>query len=502
MPEEMNNAEFYSMIKEGDAAWDKADYKAALEIYEKAAKIAPQKELSMLNERIADTYLYMDDYVNAEKYAEEAVRLDDKNALAYNVIGMTKAHGKDYEGAIKLYTSALQFMQDPEFYSNRAECYSYLGKYEQALNDYTKAVGLDESNPYFLLGRAKVYLASNLKDKALADLRKALSINPGDAEARELLEKLTGMKLSGEDLRAGLTLFKFIEFPKDDFASVADMAELKEVLKSAIIYPFKKPDLAKKYGIDAGGGVLLYGPPGCGKTFIAKAIAGEAKVNLLEGKIPDIMEFWVQSSGGSIHNLFEMARSVRPSILFMDEADALGGFREDMTSSTLRLIVNSLLIELDSSADNKDVLIIAATNSPWLMDPALIRSGRFKAHIYVPPPTPNGRKELFKFYLANKPIAEIDYDKLSSITEYYSCADIVEVCEAAAKIPWQEALNTGKERPITNEDLLRVISQIKPTIPSWYESAQAHVQEYRNEYPELFKDVRDYYDKKKGIILI
>ncbi len=502
MPEETNSAEFHSMIKEGDAAWDKADYKLALEIYEKAAKIAPTEGLSMLNERIADTYMGMDDYANAEKSAEEAVRLDGKNALAYNVLGMVKAHNKDYEGAIKFYTTALQFVQDPEFYANRAESYYYLGKYEQALDDNTKAVGLEQDNSYLLLERAKVYIALNLKDKALADLRKALAINPGEDGAKEMMEKLTGMKLSEEDLKAGLALFKFVEFPKDDFASVADMAELKEVFKSAIIYPFKKPELAKKYGIEAGGGVLLYGPPGCGKTYIAKAIAGEAKVNLLEGKIPDIMEFWVQSSGGSIHNLFEMARSIRPSILFMDEADALGGFREDMTSSTLRLIVNSLLIELDSSSDNRDVLIIAATNSPWLMDPALIRSGRFRAHIYVPPPTQAGRKELFKYYLANKPIAEIDYEKLSSITQYYSSADIVEVCEAAAKIPWQEALNTGKERPITNDDLLKVISQLKPTIPAWYESAASHIREYRNEYPDLFNDVKRYYDKEKGIILV
>ena len=178
-----------------------------------------------------------------------------------------------------------------------------------------------------------------------------------------------------------------MEKPELNFSDVGGMDKVKEEIRMKIILPLKQPELFKAYGKKAGGGILLYGPPGCGKTFMARATAGEVNAGFLAVGINDVLDMWIGQSEKNLHAIFEQARSHRPCVLFFDEVDALGANRTDMLKSGGRQMINQFLSELDGvSSSNEGVLILAATNAPWHLDPAFRRPGRFDRIIFVPPP--------------------------------------------------------------------------------------------------------------------
>ena len=270
------------------------------------------------------------------------------------------------------------------------------------------------------------------------------------------------------------------EIPKESFRDVAGMEELKKKLRMLIIDLREKPDLAKDFRIKPGGGILLYGPPGCGKTFIAKAIAGEAKINFREVSIPEIRSMWIGETSKNFSTIFNRAREISPCILFFDEIDALGGSREDMTSHYGREETNTFLTELSKAIDSNDqLLVIGATNAPWLVDHALRRSGRFGKPIYVPPPDASARVKLFQLHLkGRKSQKNIDYKILSKYTSGFSAADIKDVCEEAARMAFDEAKNGMVDRRITMDDLRSTISKHGSTIGEWYNNAKKHIKEF------------------------
>jgi len=330
-------------------------------------------------------------------------------------------------------------------------------------------------NVSLLYQRAVALKDAGRNHEAVDDLIKLLGQEPDHPSANALIFDITGKAYNPEEVKRGLAVFTVAEVPKTTFADVAGMEDLKEELRKSIVYPLQHPELSLEYGVKGGGGVLLYGPPGCGKTYIVKATAGEAKVNFIEVSTGDLVDMYAGNTEKNVHNVFELGRRRAPALMFFDEMDSLGGKRETLASGSpqYRQAVNALLTEMDGiSSSNENILIVGATNSPWLIDTALKRSGRFGKVIYVPPPDEQARADLFRQYLKGKPVGEdVNFEELATATELFSAADIAAVSMEAAKIPWEEALKTGKKRAISTEDIIFCAKKTIPTIPEWFNNA-------------------------------
>lgn len=286
-----------------------------------------------------------------------------------------------------------------------------------------------------------------------------------------------------------------LERPTITFGDVGGLEELKENIRMNIIYPFQNPALFKSYGKKVGGGILLYGPPGCGKTFIARATAGECKVPFISIAINDILDMYVGKSERNLHDIFEMARRQAPAIIFIDEIDALGGSRQQMAFHHGRSLTNQMLEELDGiNSDNKDILVIGATNTPWFLDSALKRPGRFDRMIFVSPPDIKARIEILHLCLKDKPVQDIDFAKIVNKMGKYSGADIKAVCDQAAETALKDALKTGKIRPIKTGDMLEALKKVRPSTLEWFGTAKNHAA-YSNE-SGMYNELLDYLERR------
>ena len=284
------------------------------------------------------------------------------------------------------------------------------------------------------------------------------------------------------------------ERPTVTFADVGGMEALKEEVRRKIIYPLERPELYAAYGKRPGGGLLLYGPPGCGKTHLARATAGEVRAAFLPVGLHDVLDMWVGQSEKRLHGLFEAARAQAPCVLFFDEVDALGASRSDLRQSGGRHVINQFLAELDGvDADNEGVLVLAATNAPWHLDPAFRRPGRFDEVVFVPPPDRAARAEVLALLLRDRPTARLDLDAVAKKTARFSGADLKAVVENAVDQKLEEALRTGTPAPITTKDLAKAAARRKPTTADWFASARNHAL-YANE-SGLYDDVLAYLDR-------
>ena len=204
-----------------------------------------------------------------------------------------------------------------------------------------------------------------------------------------------------------------IERPKFTFHDVGGMDALEEI-GAKIIYPLRHPEMYRAYGKAIGGGILMYGPPGCGKTYLARATAGEIRPSFLSVGINDVLEMWIGNSERNLHALFEQARSHKPCVLFFDEVDALGGRRSDMSGGGARHLINQFLAEMDGiGSSNEGVLVLAATNAPWHVDPAFRRPGRFDRVLFVPPPDVAARAAILQIHCFGKPGDNLDFPYLA-----------------------------------------------------------------------------------------
>lgn len=282
-----------------------------------------------------------------------------------------------------------------------------------------------------------------------------------------------------------------VEKPKVNFDDVGGMDAVKEEIRMKIILPMTQPELFKAYGKKIGGGILLYGPPGCGKTFLARATAGQVDAGFVSVGINDVLDMWVGCSEKNLHAIFEQARSHRPCVLFFDEVDALGANRTDMLKSGGRQIINQFLNELDGvSADNEGVLILAATNAPWHLDGAFRRPGRFDRILFVPPPDLPARAAILRLLLKGKPVDEVDFDGVAKKTDHYSGADLKAIVDLAVESRLREAMKSGKIRPVGTRDLLDAAKRHRPTTRDWFASARNYAL-YANQ-SGLYDDVLAY----------
>ncbi|MFJ3728827.1 ATP-binding protein [Streptomyces sp. NPDC090045] len=257
-------------------------------------------------------------------------------------------------------------------------------------------------------------------------------------------------------------------------ADVGGMQEVKDRLEAAFLAPMRNPELRKLYGKSLRGGLLLYGPPGCGKTFIARAVAGELGANFLSVSVSDVLDMWMGNSERNMHEVFETARRQAPCVVFLDELDALGAKRSRMQHSGMRNTVNQLLTELDGidSAANEGVFVLAATNVPWDVDIALRRPGRLDRTLLVLPPDATAREAILRYHLRERPIEAVDLGRLVKVTDGLSGADLAHVCESAAESALLDSVRTGKIRMIGTKDLLGAAKSVVPSTEPWFAAAR------------------------------
>ena len=240
-----------------------------------------------------------------------------------------------------------------------------------------------------------------------------------------------------------------------------------------IIYPLQHADLFKAYDKKVGGGVLLYGPPGCGKTMVSKATAGEIKANFMSLGLHQILDMWIGNSEKHMHEVFNLARQNAPCVLFFDEVDALAADRRDLRQSAGRTLINQFLAEMDGAeAQNDGVLILGATNAPWHIDPAFRRPGRFDRTLFVPPPDEAARAAIIEVMARKKPVGELDPQTLARKTEGFSGADLKALFDLATEEVLAQAMKTGQIVPLTTKDLVKACGRHKPTTRAWFESAK------------------------------
>ncbi|WP_030549263.1 26S protease regulatory subunit [Streptomyces albus] len=405
---------------------------------------------------------------------------------------------------------------------------------------------------------AEMLLAAGQSDAAVAEVAAALQHAPGDAQARQLMARAMGApapapapapgpatepgsapepaqgaaSAAGPEAREGFDWQaaedqvgdvvppRFVEAPLTvdgsgdpgdasawdvdapgaaRLADVGGMQEVKDRLEAAFLAPLRNPELRKLYGKSLRGGLLLYGPPGCGKTFIARAVAGELGASFLSVSVSDVLDMWIGNSERNMHEVFQVARRQAPCVVFLDELDALGAKRSRTHHSGMRNTVNQLLTELDGidPGANEGVFVLAATNVPWDVDIALRRPGRLDRTLLVLPPDAPAREAILRYHLRDRPIEAVDVGKLAKVTEGLSGADLAHLCEAAAESALLDSARTGTVRMIGMKDLLTAAKAVVPSTEPWFAAAR-NVAMFANE-GGMYDDLVAYLKRKRKL---
>lgn len=258
-------------------------------------------------------------------------------------------------------------------------------------------------------------------------------------------------------------------------SDVGGMDDVKARLYSSFITPMRNPEIQKAFGKKMRGGLLLWGPPGCGKTFIAKAVAGELDANFYSVGLADVLDMWIGSSERNIKDIFDVARRNAPCVLFLDEVDALGQKRTQLRGGggAMRNVVNQLLQEMDgATSDNEGVFVLAATNHPWDIDSALMRPGRIDRSLIVLPPDQDAREAIFELHLRDRPTEKLKLGWCAKHSERLTGADIALVCEQATEYAMSESLESGSVVPISMAHLQTALKEVSPSYGQWAELAQ------------------------------
>ena len=366
----------------------------------------------------------------------------------------------------------------------------------------------DGQEPELLIVRARVLHAVGDRSGALAAYEAAVRANPTheDRDLRAQLaatERVHDPQGDGPRLRvvsnddtddAEVDRLLHPEQPPVTFADVGGLDDIKTQIEKHIILPFQKPALFAKFKKRAGGGILMYGPPGCGKTLLARATAGQCKATFLNIAIEDVLDMYIGESERKLHALFEKARAATPTVMFFDELEALAGKRQHTRDGMSSKLVSQFLSEMDGFAQNNSgVLILAATNVPWAIDPAFRRPGRFDRVLFVPPPDKPARASILQILLAGRPIAGgLDLQALAARTSGFSGADLENLVDTAADRAIAASLDANSEVPIDQGHLVAALGEIKSTTIEWLTTARNYAR-YSNEggqYDEVLEFLR------------
>lgn len=353
---------------------------------------------------------------------------------------------------------------------------------------------------------AELLVGAGCGDEAVSHLGTVLAGEPGNAAARALMARAVG-GTPAFDWRAAEAEVADVVPPMFDageqigdafdiepsgvtLADVGGLAEVKARLEAAFLAPMRNPRLRELYGKSLRGGLMLYGPPGCGKTFLARAVAGELGARFVSVSLADVLDMYVGQSERNLRDVFDLARRGAPCVLFLDEVDAIGQKRTQLRDNAMRSTVNQLLSELDGVAsDNEGVFVLAATNAPWDVDVALRRPGRFDRTVLVLPPDQPAREAILRYHLRDRPIVGIDPGRLARRTDGLTGADLAHVCETAAERALMDSARTGEVRPIGMPDLEHALAEVRPSARPWFDAAR-NVALFANaggEYDELLR---------------
>jgi ATP-dependent 26S proteasome regulatory subunit len=281
-------------------------------------------------------------------------------------------------------------------------------------------------------------------------------------------------------------------------SDVGGMDEVKKRLQSSFLNPMRNPEMQQAFGKSLRGGLLLWGPPGCGKTFLAKAVAGELEANFYSVGLSDVLDMWMGSSERNVTAIFDVARANSPCVLFLDEIDALGQKRTNLRGGggAMRGVVNQLLQEMDGATKANDgVFVLAATNHPWDIDAALLRPGRLDRSLLVLPPDQAAREAIFSYHLRGKPTEKLRFDKAAKATDGLTGADIALVCEQATETAMEASIADDRIYPITMADLQQAIKDVSPSYGQWADTARNYAM-FNNEggvYDELLRWLKKYH---------
>jgi len=409
-----------------------------------------------------------------------AVEQSPENAPLRRHLGDLLATAERYEEALSEYLAALAQEPSAELQIAVAECFLQLGRFGEAAVVIEHVLERDATSVRARLLHCRLLLNEGDIERARDEYRRAVALDPAaiDPDLGDLLaapdtpaaEERPGhtddeAMPASEGERAGIT-----------FEDVGGMEEVKEQVRLKIVHPLMHPELYAAFGKQAGGGILLYGPPGCGKTHLARATAGEMGSDFIAVGIDDVLDMYLGEAEQKLHLWFEQARRSAPCVLFFDEIDALGARRGDMRGSAGRQVINQFLAELDGiKSDNEGVLVLGATNAPWHVDDAFRRPGRFDRVIFVPPPDRPARAEILRLHLRRRPQERLDVDEIAARTDDFSGADLQAVVDEAVEARLAESLRDGVPRPLRTKDLRAAARKRRPTTAEWFATARNYV---------------------------
>ncbi|MBI5961170.1 MAG: AAA family ATPase [Chloroflexi bacterium] len=429
-----------------------------------------------------------------------------------------------YAEAEKEYRTVLDHTpQDSDVKLALAEAFYYQQKWMVALVILEELMRTTTPPPRLFVLAARAYLQVNQPDRAAETYRRAVELDSALADQEiEALLPAAGKSPAPQnppayqppplepdepDQRVRIPVEDWpraaepeLDHSQIKFDDVGGMDKVKDEIRIKIIQPLEHPDLYKAYGKSIGGGLLMYGPPGCGKTYLARATAGEVNAYFVSIGLHDVLNMYLGQSEHNLHSLFDLARRNKPCVLFIDEVDALGASRSDMRQSAGRHVINQFLSEMDGvEASNDGVLVLAASNAPWHIDSALRRPGRFDRVIFVPPPDQPARAAILRVMLKDKPVETLDFEQVAHKTDGFSGADLKGMVDAAVEDKLREAMKKGGLVPLTTPDLLRAARSIKPSTKDWFATARNYAL-YSNE-SGAYDDVLAYLrlDKDSGL---
>ncbi|MCE0557143.1 ATP-binding protein [Motilimonas sp. E26] len=283
--------------------------------------------------------------------------------------------------------------------------------------------------------------------------------------------------------------------PTTNFSDVVGLEAIKKQINKRIILPFQKPSIFQRFKKKVGGGVLLYGPPGCGKTLLARATAGECNASFFNVEVADILDMYIGESEQKLKATFDKARQEKPAVIFFDELEALAGKREHARNNATSNTISQFLTELDGfSQQNDGILVLASTNVPWAIDSAFLRPGRFDRMFFIPPPDAVAREAILKHHMTDRPMtADIAFNAIAQKTSGYSGADLANLIEMAADEAIDETIETGEETEITMKHFTQSLGQSRATTTEWLTTARNYAR-YANDGGR-YNDVLDFIKK-------